>query len=281
VELAFEDHGRGMSETELDTLFQEFEQVLDDEENQAAGLFEGREEHRGDPVSLGLGLAITARFVRLNCGQIAISSELGKGTQVSIKIPLKIRSTDDLLGQDTLSEDSLPTLPTLPTPPLLTPDTTNPVVHLSSHPRVLERSVSVETTLPNRRKSEISQSRHASSTRGAEVLGTMARTVAYSTAPTFDPLTGRGPFPPTAQIRVRVLVAEDNPLNSKLLEARLTKRGHEVKVTGDGQACFEIFKEGTEAYDVILMDIQVCISSIDDQEQNQPLNQCRCHSLME
>ena len=77
-----------MSESELDTLFQEFEQVLDDEENQATGLFEEREK-RGpsEPVSLGLGLAMTARFVRLNCGQITISSELDKGTQVSIKIP--------------------------------------------------------------------------------------------------------------------------------------------------------------------------------------------------
>jgi signal transduction histidine kinase len=68
VELAFEDHGRGMSETELDTLFQEFEQVLDDEENQATGLFKEREKGGLEPVSLGLGLAMTARFVKLNCG---------------------------------------------------------------------------------------------------------------------------------------------------------------------------------------------------------------------
>jgi hypothetical protein len=57
-----------MSETELDTLFQEFEQVLDDEENQATGLFKEREKGGLEPVSLGLGLAMTARFVKLNCG---------------------------------------------------------------------------------------------------------------------------------------------------------------------------------------------------------------------
>jgi hypothetical protein len=33
-----------MSETELDNLFQEFQQVLDDEENQATGLYEEREK---------------------------------------------------------------------------------------------------------------------------------------------------------------------------------------------------------------------------------------------
>jgi hypothetical protein len=251
VELAFEDSGRGMSESELDSLFQEFEQVLDDEENQATGLFEEREKRGGDPVSLGLGLAMTARFVRLNCGQITISSELDKGTQVSIKIPFRRSRADPSHGQDTLSENSLPT------PPLLTPDTTNPMYHLSGHPGVLERSVSVDTILPIRQHSENSQRLDASSTHSAEILATMAQAVAYSTPPTFDPLTGRYPFPLTAQLRVSVLIAEDNPLNSRLLDTRLTKRGHDVKVTVDGQACFETFKENPEAYDVILMDIQV------------------------
>jgi CheY-like chemotaxis protein len=79
--------------------------------------------------------------------------------------------------------------------------------------------------------------------------------VAYSVPPPFDPLTGCYPFPPTAQLRVSVLIAEDNLLNSRLLDTRLTKRGYDVKVTVDGQACFETLKENPEAYDVILMDI--------------------------
>lgn len=251
MELAFEDRGRGMSESELDTLFQEFEQVLDDEENQATGLFEEREK-RGpsEPVSLGLGLAMTARFVRLNCGQITISSELDKGTQVSIKIPFRRTRAESTRNQESLSENSLPT------PPLLTPDTANPMENFSGQPGVLERSVSVDTILPYRH-SEMSQRIEGSSANGAEILATMAQAVAYSTPPTFDPLTGRYPFP-HAQLRVSVLIAEDNPLNSRLLDTRLTKRGHDVKVTVDGQACFETFKENPTAYDVILMDIQVC-----------------------
>lgn len=67
-------------------------------------------------------------------------------------------------------------------------------------------------------------------------------------------------------MRVSVLIAEDNPLNSRLLNTRLTKRGHDVKVTVDGQACFETFKEDPEAFDVILMDIQVHFSSLRHQK---------------
>lgn len=245
-----------MSESELDTLFQEFEQVLDDEENQATGLFEEREKRGSDPVSLGLGLAMTARFARLNCGQINISSELDKGTKVSIKIPFSRSRPDPSRNQDTMSENSLPT------PPLLTPDTTNPMHLLSDHPGVLERSASVDTIFPIRQYSEFAQ--RASSSPSAEILATMAQAVAYSTPPTFDPLTGRYPFPPTAQLRVSVLIAEDNPLNSRLLDTRLTKRGHDVKVTVDGQACFETFIANPEDYDVILMDIQVCRCNLKD-----------------
>jgi CheY-like chemotaxis protein len=39
------------------------------------------------------------------------------------------------------------------------------------------------------------------------------------------------------------LVAEDNPLNSRLLETCLIRRGHIAKVITDGQACAETFKK--------------------------------------
>jgi CheY-like chemotaxis protein len=54
-----------------------------------------------------------------------------------------------------------------------------------------------------------------------------------------------------------VLIAEDNPLNGRLLETRLKRRGHTVQVVVDGKACVDAFKDRTEAFDIILMDIQV------------------------
>jgi CheY-like chemotaxis protein len=247
----FKDDGKGMSEQELDSLFQDFEQVLDDEENQATGLYE--EGSNPIPISLGLGLAMTARFVRLNCGQIAIASEPGKGTKVSVKIPFRKARPEGVKDLDTPGEKSLPT------PPLLTPDSAPAVTSpTATGPGLLERSQSLDTILPIRHA--YSNPRENSQfAPGPESLASVAHAVSLTTAPTYDPNTGRYPFPTVSANyqRVNVLVAEDNPLNSRLLETRLTRRGHDVRVTVDGYSCAEVFKASPEAFDVILMDLQV------------------------
>jgi len=247
----FQDDGRGMSETELDSLFQEFEQILDDEENQATGLYQ--EGSSCGFVALGLGLAITARFVRLNCGQITIASEKNKGTRVSVKIPFRKARPEPIRRPTDKSRASLPT------PPLLTPDSAPRVHPMNTTPGLLERSISLDNILPIRHP--MNSHRDYSLTPGPESLASVAQAVAMTTAPTFDPSTGRFPFPTVnpAYSRVSILIAEDNPLNSRLLETRLIRRGHVVKVTVDGQACAETFKTSPDGYDVILMDLQVCI----------------------
>lgn len=59
-----------------------------------------------------------------------------------------------------------------------------------------------------------------------------------------------------------VLIAEDNPINSRLLIRRLEKLGHRVRLTYDGQECHDHFKAMPEGVDVILMDIQASHSSL-------------------
>jgi hypothetical protein len=66
--------------------------------------------------------------------------------------------------------------------------------------------------------------------------------------------------PPSSE-KMRVLVAEDNPLNSKILEKRLKKRGHEVHLTNNGEECAFAYREGKGRFDIILMDIQVRLST--------------------
>jgi len=283
VEMSVQDDGRGMSESELDALFQDFEQVLDDEENYASGLYndngkshpepitpdpsQGLEQvleetnnipspqnedlgtSQSAPVSLGLGLAMAARFVRLNCGQISIASEKGKGTTVTMKIPFRKARPDVTHNVDSQNETSLPT------PPMFTPDAGIGSMGLSpAASGILERSLSADTILPIRRQ------RSSSLGPGPEALASVANAAAFTSTPTFDPSTGRYPFLPVgpAYHKFNILVAEDNPLNSRLLETRLTRRGHIVKVTTDGQACAETFKHGPDTYDVILMDLQAC-----------------------
>jgi CheY-like chemotaxis protein len=54
---------------------------------------------------------------------------------------------------------------------------------------------------------------------------------------------------------LRVLVADDNPVNRKILTVLLEKEGHMVVAAGNGQEALEIFE--TQAFDVILMDIEM------------------------
>ncbi|KAJ5949799.1 CheY-like superfamily [Penicillium verhagenii] len=59
---------------------------------------------------------------------------------------------------------------------------------------------------------------------------------------------------------LRVLVAEDDPINSKIIHKRLTKLGHTVELTGNGEACATAFSTQSGAFDVVLMDIQMPIA---------------------
>ncbi|MDG3005882.1 response regulator [Paludisphaera mucosa] len=62
-----------------------------------------------------------------------------------------------------------------------------------------------------------------------------------------------GPSP--AGRRLRILLAEDHPINQKVAARMLEGLGHEVTLVGDGRAAVEA--SGVGAYDVILMDVQM------------------------
>lgn len=57
---------------------------------------------------------------------------------------------------------------------------------------------------------------------------------------------------------LRVLVAEDDPVNMKMLTKRLEKSGHKVYPAVNGEDCATVYKERSQQFDVILMDMQVC-----------------------
>lgn len=62
---------------------------------------------------------------------------------------------------------------------------------------------------------------------------------------------------PTAD-HMRVLVAEDDPVNSRIIKKRLEKMGHEIYLTSNGEECSSTYGDKSGFFDVVLMDMQVC-----------------------
>ncbi|KAE8556153.1 hypothetical protein EYB25_000853 [Talaromyces marneffei] len=58
---------------------------------------------------------------------------------------------------------------------------------------------------------------------------------------------------------LHVLVAEDDPVNSKIVQKRLQRAGHSVYLTGNGEECADAYRNSPQAFDAILMDIQMPI----------------------
>ncbi len=54
---------------------------------------------------------------------------------------------------------------------------------------------------------------------------------------------------------LRVLVAEDNPINQKVIQAMLRKQGWQVTLAGNGREAFDSFTH--EEFDLVLMDVQM------------------------
>ncbi|KAF1953213.1 hypothetical protein CC80DRAFT_151872 [Byssothecium circinans] len=58
---------------------------------------------------------------------------------------------------------------------------------------------------------------------------------------------------------MRVLVAEDDPVNSRIVKKRLEKLGHNVYLTVNGEECAGAFGDHPKDFDVVLMDMQMPI----------------------
>ena len=61
--------------------------------------------------------------------------------------------------------------------------------------------------------------------------------------------------PPVATTSLRILLAEDNPINQRVEQLMLAKLGHEVDTVSNGLEAVEAVRQGS--YDVVLMDVQM------------------------
>ena len=56
---------------------------------------------------------------------------------------------------------------------------------------------------------------------------------------------------------LHILVAEDDPVNNRIIKKRLERSGHEVHITHNGQECSTVYQDKLGFFDVVLMDMQV------------------------
>jgi signal transduction histidine kinase/ActR/RegA family two-component response regulator len=63
------------------------------------------------------------------------------------------------------------------------------------------------------------------------------------------------PIPPVHQASLSILLAEDNPVNQRLLARLLQSRGHRVAIVDNGHAALQACRD--TPYDLILMDVQM------------------------
>jgi CheY-like chemotaxis protein len=62
-------------------------------------------------------------------------------------------------------------------------------------------------------------------------------------------------MPAPSAASLRILLAEDSPVNQRLASALLTKRGHHVAIAGNGREAIDLLER--QPFDVVLMDVQM------------------------
>ncbi|KAF4636817.1 hypothetical protein G7Y89_g1267 [Cudoniella acicularis] len=214
IHISITDEGQGMSEEQLDTLFHQFENILD----RSNGIQADTSNNSGNIQNIGLRLAVVARFVYSCNGELRIRTKQGAGTQIRISLSMGIEAPEM-----TKSE------------PLLTPPTETAIMgSVVCGQNTPESTVRVNLGTP------LDQPEGSSSTLKDAYL--------FPTSIILTVLIDK--------IKLQILVAEDNPLNAKILKLRLLNLGHDVVVVGDRQICFDTFRASRGPFDVILMDLQ-------------------------
>jgi PAS domain S-box-containing protein len=93
IEFRVSDTGIGMTDEQMDGLFTEFMQADASTTRKYGGT--------------GLGLALSARFCRMMGGELAVESQIGKGSVFTVRLPAVVGSGAGALPQDNMAANGL------------------------------------------------------------------------------------------------------------------------------------------------------------------------------
>ncbi|KAJ6095912.1 Sensor histidine kinase/response regulator [Penicillium sp. IBT 16267x] len=276
IEVAIHDTGSGMSQEAVETLFCELEQVSNKEYTQSPKAY-ARDLNMSTSETesvLGLGLALVARIVRNMNGQLSLKSEEGKGSCFKIRLKFSLPSEDNEAShpatQSTTNSNHQSATQYIPNAdpqsnrqgcdrpnPKEIPsigNVDNPLVDAdislngeSRNLTILPSGAKVEDKVPLRSGSG-QMPQHS----------VMDFTPTSTTSLTGPANTGNG-FNFRTGSTLRILIAEDDPINSSIVKKRLEKFGYSICMTGNGKECASVHRESPISFDVILMDLQMPI----------------------
>ncbi|KAL2813393.1 hypothetical protein BJX63DRAFT_225111 [Aspergillus granulosus] len=285
VKVAVLDTGQGISPATLDQLFHELEQVSEEDDahyyaRSGANSPRAQFPDSRDKGVLGLGLALVARIVRNMHGQLTVRSGQGKGSrfQISLQFPipegtdtknptmahLPIQTKDSVAAfptkEDTILVDNTSTASKRSSQEGLVPQADGAsTTEVKSEPAIAPEAPEAPEDESQKPKGKDDENNAPPSTiqkQSGESQDATASGSQPSSRTASDPT---GEVYQSEKQKLRVLVAEDDPINAKIIQKRLGKLGYSVHWTVNGEECATAYSDNPTAWDVVLMDIQMPI----------------------
>jgi signal transduction histidine kinase/DNA-binding response OmpR family regulator len=293
IRFAIRDTGIGIAAEHVESIFKEFTQADSTMTRRYGGT--------------GLGLAISQRLVRLMGSELAVTSEVGRGSEFAFTLALPVETTAPLRatalaalgGRRMLIVDDNQTnrhilREMLAAEGIKVDEASTAAEGLSALRNAAAKRAPYDLAILDVQMPDMDGFQLATAVRGERAVartnllmltsagqrgdGERCRELGirgYLTKPMSrsDLLEALGTVlagPPDAagtpavvtrhtiaesRRALRVLLAEDNPVNQQVAVAMLVKRGHEVHVASNGREAVDAVRE--RDYDVVLMDIQM------------------------
>lgn len=274
VEVAFHDTGSGMSPETVETLFCELEEVSNSGYLRNPHYGKKSEDSTTETGSvLGLGLALVARIVRNMNGQLSLKSEEGKGScfKIRLNFPLSEKEKPDIPGPskgdpassetcnvqqpDGVREDQVPCKTgTSKSDPERAPNEGTQSEGVTC--RCADETFTspsnywnFDISLKSGESRNLCRSKHETEPSSKPQPQTSTEDKKPRKSSDFSEMP---------QIsKLRILVAEDDPINSTIVKKRLEKLDYQVQMTSNGKQCASLYIEWPHSFDAILMDLQV------------------------